>query len=168
MQTWSPAHAVAQFPQWVGSFVVSAQAVPPSTEHAVRPAPHPVTPRLHLPLMQKLPPRPLQGLVHVPQWLGSLWRSTQLPLQSDRCGPQAVTQAPFWQVLPPAQCVVQSLQNWGSVLGSTQAVPNVTEHFSDWVVLQVMPQLALVHVACPVWPPDTGGAQGVQDPQWSG
>ena len=97
MQTWSPAHAVPQLPQWVGSFMVSAHALKLPTVHAVSPEAQPLVTRAQAPALQ-LGETPLQTLVHVPQWLGSLWRSTQVPPHDVRCGPQVATQAPLTHV----------------------------------------------------------------------
>ena len=164
-QTWLVPQEVPQAPQCVGSFWRSTQAARPPTPHEVSPLPQP---RAQLEAAQAVPPlSSAHTLPHEPQWLGSLASLTQAPPQLTRGAGQALVHTPFTHALPPAQWVLQSLQNCGSVLGSTHACPPVTAQSSGVLVLQAASQDPLAHFGAPVLAPDTGCPHAmVQLPQW--
>jgi hypothetical protein len=78
------------------------------------------------------------------------------------------TQRPFAHVVPDGQCVLQSPQNCGSALGSTQPFPPfAVEHASGVAALHVTSHVPPEHAGVPVAAPERGPPHAVvQLPQW--
>ena len=102
--THAPVHAVSAPP-----------SAPASPEHVAAQAPRLHTwPALHF-------------VTHAPQWVGSLWRSTQTPPQL--VWPAGQVQTPFVQSKPAAQTFPQAPQLFGSVERRTHWPPHATLPF---------------------------------------
>ncbi len=172
MHTCPLPQAVAQLPQWVGSFWRSTQAVrvPRSCVQAVKPALQAFlqAPPWHLLLLLRIAGQPFP---QAPQLAGSVSRLTQLLPQPVMPGEQLPAQAPPWHLVPEAQATPQLLpQNWASVWVLTQALPPLTGvHAVGEPATQETPQVAAAQEGAPVAAPETGAAQTVaQLPQWRG
>ena len=78
---------------------------------------HTVKPQVHA--LETQVSSPTQALLQLPQWVASLVRSAQVPLQFVL--PVGQTQVELVQIIPPEHTVVQVPQCEPSVLGSTHA-----------------------------------------------
>jgi hypothetical protein len=66
---------------------------------------------------------PVQAVVQVPQWASSVWRSTQLPLQSAKPVSQLAWQLPAEHTSVPVQALVQVPQ-WALSVWRLKQVPS--------------------------------------------
>jgi hypothetical protein len=101
-------HALVQDPQFAGSVARSTQAVP----HLVRPLPH-----THCAMLQIW--SAAQAVLQLPQWLESLFGSTQLLPHRTSGLVQLVTHCPSWHACMLGHAVPQLPQFAGSVSALT-------------------------------------------------